>query len=94
MRLSVELAVERRALAGDPFRLEAGFETGDGITVACGASGSGKSTLLLAVLGALRPDSGRVCLADTVLFDSTRGTVSPTSRWPISLDSRRPMLTC
>jgi len=71
--LSVDVAVERRPLHGEPFRIEAAFDARDGITVVCGASGAGKSTLLLALVGALSGVRGRIALGDRTWFDSTRG---------------------
>jgi len=76
--IAVDVTVERRTGPGAPFRLEAAFETEGGITVVFGPSGAGKSTLLLAILGALRPERGRISVAGRVLFDSERGVDLPT----------------
>ena len=70
----VDVVVERRPHKGGPFRLEASFRTGSGITVVFGPSGAGKSTLLMAVLGAMRPARGRIIVGRRTLFDSSTST--------------------
>jgi molybdate transport system ATP-binding protein len=70
---ALDFSVTRRTTDADGFRVEAHVETHAGITVVSGPSGAGKSTLLLAILGALRPDRGRIALADCTLFDSANG---------------------
>ncbi len=42
-----------------------------------GPSGSGKSTLMHLLAGLLKPDSGRICLDDTPLFDGKAGICLP-----------------
>ncbi len=76
----IDVVVERRPRRGEPFRLDASFHTGEGITVVFGASGSGKSTLLLSILGALAPRRGRIVAGDRTLFDSDSGTALPVRR--------------
>jgi molybdate transport system ATP-binding protein len=44
-----------------------------GFTILFGASGAGKTTLLDCLAGLTTPDSGRISLADRVLFDSFLG---------------------
>ena len=65
----VDVAVARDSVAGVPFHLEAAFRAGGGITALFGPSGSGKSTLLLTILGAIRPDRGKIGVCGRVLFD-------------------------
>lgn len=53
-------------------RIEARFDTSAGPLVLVGPNGAGKTTLLLMLLGIRRPDSGRIVVGDTTLFDSER----------------------
>ena len=52
------------------FQLDAEFSAPNGVTVVVGPSGSGKTSLLRAVLGALRPQAGRITLDGQVFFDA------------------------
>jgi molybdate transport system ATP-binding protein len=72
MSLSVDL---RHQLADFEIRLR--FDAPPGITVLFGRSGAGKTTVINAVSGLLRPNSGRISLEDTVLFDSAAGINVP-----------------
>ena len=66
----------RHAFPG--FTLDAMFTVpATGVTALFGPSGSGKSTVLAAVAGLLRPQSGRVALDGTPLFDAARGVFVP-----------------
>lgn len=58
-------------------RLDASFVAPAGITVVCGRSGAGKSSLLLAVIGALRPETGRIMAAGKTVFDSANAVDEP-----------------
>jgi len=69
----IDVVVERRSEKSAPFRLEAVFDTGPGITVIFGPSGAGKSTLVMALLGAIRPERGRIVAGGRTLFDSEGG---------------------
>ena len=60
------------AVAG---RVEASFVAPAGVTVVSGRSGAGKSSLLLSIVGALRPERGRIVAAGRTLFDSTAADV-------------------
>ncbi len=75
--LDIRIELSRRSRGGEPFRLQAELSAGGGITVVFGRSGSGKTTLLMAVLGALRPERGRIEIDGRVLFDSARGVDLP-----------------
>jgi molybdate transport system ATP-binding protein len=52
------------------FLLEAKFEAAGGVTALFGPSGSGKTSIVNMIAGLMSPDSGRIALDDTVLFDS------------------------
>ena len=59
---------------GREFVLDAEFEAATGFTILFGASGAGKTSLLDCVAGLAKPDSGRIAIGQSVLFDSDRGT--------------------
>ena len=64
-----------------PFQLEAAFSAPErGVTAIFGPSGCGKTTVLAAVAGLLRPDSGRVVLDGTALFDAAACVFVPPER--------------
>jgi molybdate transport system ATP-binding protein len=75
--MSLTVAIRRRQ--GD-FHLDATFEAPGGITALLGKSGSGKTSIVNAVAGLVRPDTGRITLEHTTLFDSTRGIAVPPAR--------------
>jgi molybdate transport system ATP-binding protein len=55
------------------FLLDVAVELTPGFTILFGASGAGKTTLLDCLAGLTTPDSGRIALAERVLFDSSLG---------------------
>ncbi len=59
------------------FHLQVSFASQDLVTGLLGASGCGKSVTLQCIAGILRPDSGRIVLHDTVLFDHALGIDLP-----------------
>jgi molybdate transport system ATP-binding protein len=65
-----------RCRLGD-FRLDAEFQVDGRIVGLFGPSGSGKSTILRLIAGLLRPDSGRISVAGTAVFDSRTGLDLP-----------------
>ncbi|WGW04768.1 molybdenum ABC transporter ATP-binding protein [Tropicibacter oceani] len=75
MTLSVCLKHQFPGLA-----LDVDFQAPAGLTVLFGRSGSGKTTIVNAVAGLLRPDAGRIVVADHVLLDTQRGLCLPPSR--------------
>ena len=69
----LDFSFTRRVPGAPDFRLDVQIRTRAGIAVVSGPSGAGKSTLLLSILGALRPDRGRIAAAGCTLFDSGSG---------------------
>ncbi|PWK62405.1 molybdenum ABC transporter ATP-binding protein [Roseicyclus mahoneyensis] len=65
--MTLQLALRHR-FAG--FALDVDVTAPPGVTVLFGPSGSGKTTLINAVAGLLRPDAGRIAVADWVLLDT------------------------
>ncbi len=66
----------RHRFAGG-FELDIRFEVSHRFTALFGPSGSGKTSLLSAIAGFLRPDAGRVQLADRTLLDTAAGVFLP-----------------
>ncbi|MGP1419826.1 MAG: sulfate/molybdate ABC transporter ATP-binding protein [Sphaerochaetaceae bacterium] len=67
--MSICVDIEKRL--GD-FYLKACFEAGDEVIALLGASGCGKSMTLKCIAGIEKPDSGRITVDDTVVFDSEK----------------------
>jgi len=72
--MSIEVCVSRRLGAR---RIAVSFTAGTGITALFGPSGAGKTSILHMIAGVLRPDSGRIVIQGTVLFDSAAGIDLP-----------------
>src|SRR5713226_2436515 len=68
--LSARVRFKRPLRHHASFELDVDFQVPAGITILFGASGAGKSTLLDCIAGLLRPDSGRICAGENVLFDA------------------------
>lgn len=51
--------------------MDVAFDAAPGFTILFGASGAGKTTLLDCVAGLTIPDTGRIVVAERVVFDST-----------------------
>jgi molybdate transport system ATP-binding protein len=64
------------------FTLDVRFVTEDGITILFGPSGSGKTTTLRAIAGIIKPDEGKIQIADRTYFDSSAAV-------NVSIQSRR-----
>lgn len=67
--LLAQILKERRD-AHSSFVLDVSLEAPPGITILFGPSGAGKSTLLDCVAGLVRPDAGKIVIAENVVFDS------------------------
>jgi molybdate transport system ATP-binding protein len=63
--------------AGRNFALDVQFTTAHGITILFGPSGAGKTTLLDCIAGLTTPNSGKIAIADQILFDHSGGTNIP-----------------
>src|ERR1700756_3801117 len=75
MSFDIDLLIER----GDA-RIVTAFTASERLVALFGPSGAGKTSILDAVAGLLRPRSGRIAVADTVLFDSERRIDLPAER--------------
>lgn len=62
------------------FELKVSLRSASQRLVILGPSGSGKSLLLKAIAGLITPDSGHICLGDSVLFDALGGINLPPQR--------------
>lgn len=78
--MSVEVTITARCEA---FTLEVDFIT-HGVTAIMGANGAGKTTLLRAMIGALRPQRGRIAVSGKVLFDHDAEVDVPTEEREIA----------
>ena len=70
IRVDIEKTLSSR---GRRFVLKAAFSSQEGFVVIFGPSGAGKTLTLQSIAGLLTPDSGRIVLRDSVLFDSKSG---------------------
>ena len=76
----MSLDVELRHRLGS-FRLDASFQIeGRGVTALFGPSGAGKTTIVNAIAGLLRPEHGRIVLADQTLLDTRARIFVPARR--------------
>lgn len=71
--------LQKRFPGGD-FALDLTFTLGQGITILFGASGAGKTTLLDCIAGLTTPDTGKIAIADRVLFDREHAIDFPAHR--------------
>jgi molybdate transport system ATP-binding protein len=72
---ALDVRVSRRV--HDGLTVDASLTLGREVGVVFGPSGAGKSTLLRLIAGLARPDSGRVLLAGSPMFDSGGGVDVP-----------------
>jgi molybdate transport system ATP-binding protein len=59
------------------FELDMEFTVANNILVLFGPSGCGKTTTLRCIAGLTKPDAGRICLEDEVLYDSAANVFMP-----------------
>lgn len=76
-RLNV-LTAEIRLQLSSSFRLDCAFEVPAGFTVLFGPSGAGKTSVLDCIAGIKTPDSGKIAINGTAMFDSAQGL----NLWP------------
>lgn len=72
----MNLSIDIRHRLGD-LALSVQFEAPTGVIALFGRSGAGKTSVVNAVAGLLRPDAGRIAVADRVLFDAGAGVNLP-----------------
>ena len=68
MSFEIDIAIRRGERT-----VRVAFQSSNGLTALFGPSGAGKTSVLDAVAGLVRPDSGRISVADRVLFDAVSG---------------------
>ena len=64
-----EVSVKVRKRLRKDFELDLDITFSSGITILFGPSGAGKTTLLDCIAGLIRPDAGRIAIAESTLFD-------------------------
>jgi molybdate transport system ATP-binding protein len=62
------------------FVLDVEFHATPGFTILFGPSGAGKTTLLDCIAGLTSPDSGRIAVADRILFNAERNVNLPVAK--------------
>jgi molybdate transport system ATP-binding protein len=72
-----QLSIELRLRLSTRFELNCAFELPPGFTVLFGPSGAGKTTVLDCITGLKRPDSGKIRVNDSTVFDSSAGIDVP-----------------
>ncbi len=80
MSLSAKLRLSRGA-----FTMDVEMALTAPITALFGPSGSGKTTLLHCLAGLVRPQAGRITLAERVLFDASTGSFVPARQRRVGL---------
>jgi len=71
---------KRFAAPAQDFILDVEFQSGPGFTILFGPSGAGKTTLLDCIAGLAKPDSGRIAIANRVVFDPSKHTDLPVAK--------------
>lgn len=75
MSFDVDIAIRRGERS-----IRAAFQAAPGLTALFGPSGAGKTSVLDALAGLVRPETGRIAVADHVLFDHEAAIDVPPER--------------
>jgi molybdenum ABC transporter ATP-binding protein len=77
----LEAAFRKQLASSDrEFVLDVEFQAAPGFNILFGASGAGKTTLLDCIAGLTTPDSGRIAIAERVLYDRAKGINLPVAK--------------
>ena len=77
----LQVSAQKRFIHGSSeFALDVDFAIRAGFTILFGTSGSGKTTLLDCIAGLAKPDSGRIAIANRVVFDPSKHTDLPVAK--------------
>ncbi len=76
MKIQVDIKKTFRSNSSK-FTLDVSFVAENNMTVIFGASGSGKTLTLKSIAGLERPEYGKICIDEEVLFDSSRKVFTP-----------------
>src|SRR5579864_7495069 len=77
---ALSVSIRQRYSPEAEFALDVDFAASAGFTILFGASGAGKTTLLDCVAGLAKPESGRITVANCVLFDSEHRLSLPVAK--------------
>jgi molybdate transport system ATP-binding protein len=83
-QLTARVTKKRVGDASPSFLLDIELNVGHGITILFGPSGAGKSTLLDCIAGLIQPDTGRIEVNGSLLFDSAKEINMPPQHRQIS----------
>lgn len=64
------VSIRKEGRDATSFVLDVSLEAPPGITILFGPSGAGKSTLLDCLAGLVRPDTGKIAISESILFDA------------------------
>jgi molybdate transport system ATP-binding protein len=79
------VVVQLRKRVHSELTLDVAFELGKECSILFGRSGSGKTTTLRCIAGMCRPDSGRVTMNGSAMYDSQQGQWLPMRKRQVSM---------